>query len=83
MLLGSQVAKIPIDSIFLELLYLFKIIASTYVVKTANGREWVRNHRFIRKRVPTSLPIFENCFDSPDSCDSEPYAKSNNRPESS
>ena len=30
-----------------------------YVMKTTSGRLLVRNHRFIRKRVPASLPIFE------------------------
>ena len=53
-----------------------------YVVKTASGRLLVRNRKFIRKRVPASLPIFENCFgtSSPDPCDSEPIATSNDRP---
>ena len=32
-----------------------------YVVKTSSGRVLVRNRRFMRKRVPASLPVFHEC----------------------
>ena len=32
-----------------------------YAVKTSSGRVLVRNRRFIRKRVPASLPVFDEC----------------------
>ena len=52
-----------------------------YIVKIASGRLLIRNRRFIRERVPPALlPMFEIRFDSPDPCDSEPYAASNDRP---
>ena len=51
-----------------------------YVVKTTSGRLLVRNRRFICKRVPASLPIFENNVDDSDSCETETCTESDVRP---
>ena len=51
-----------------------------YVVKTTSRRLLVRNRKFIRTRVPASLPIVENNVDDSDSCETETCTESDVRP---